>query len=631
MSKRNRKKKFKKAIRSGGEGLVSILEEIYSVDDIKKLNTDEIKALASELRSFLVDKVSKNGGHLSSNLGVVELTIALCMEFDPFYDRIIWDVGHQSYVYKVLTGRGDMFDTLRKMDGLSGFPKISESEADAFNSGHSSTSVSAAAGFAAAEKIKGSDVCAVAVIGDGAMTGGMAFEALNHIGSAKLPVVVVLNDNGMSISKNVGGLSKRLKRIRTTQKYFRLKAEVKSILDTMPLIGKPFKKFAHRLKKAIRNMILPGTLFEDLGFKYLGPIDGHNVTALCTVLKRAKDMREPVIVHINTKKGKGYAQAEKNPDLFHGISGFDKETGEVGQSAKTWSDFFGDEICRIAEKNKKVAAVTAAMPLGTGLEKFAKMFPDRFFDVAIAEQHAVTFSAGLACSGLVPVVAVYSTFLQRAYDQIIHDVALMGLHVVFCIDRCGPVGSDGETHQGMFDIGYMTQVPGMTVLSPSNAKDFARMLDFAVNKATGPVAIRYPRGSVADRDAEPIDVTKSRLIKNGSDVLIAATGVSVCDALCAAEILERGGISAAVADVRCIKPIDKEFMTENAKDKKIVASVEDGTETGGFGQQLESMLGMPVVKFAYPDEPICQGSVEELKKKYGLDSEAIAEKIKEMI
>ncbi len=610
---------------------MSILEEIYSVDDIKKLNTDEIKTLASELRSFLVDKVSEHGGHLSSNLGVVELTIALCMEFDPFYDRIIWDVGHQSYVYKILTGRGDMFDTLRKMDGLSGFPKISESDADAFNSGHSSTSVSAAAGFAAAERIKGSDVCAVAVIGDGAMTGGMAFEALNHIGSARLPVVVVLNDNGMSISKNVGGLSKRLKRIRTTQKYFRLKAEVKSILDNIPLVGKPFKKFAHRVKKAIKNMILPGTLFEDLGFKYLGPIDGHNVASLCAVLKRAKELREPVIVHVNTKKGKGYAPAEKNPHLFHGISGFDKETGKTRQSAESWSDFYGEEICRIAEQNKKVAAVTAAMPLGTGLEKFAKKFPDRFFDVAIAEQHAVTFSAGLARSGLVPVVAVYSTFLQRAYDQIIHDVALMGLHVVFCIDRCGPVGSDGETHQGMFDIGYMTQVPGMTVLSPSSKEDFKDMLDFAINQATGPIAIRYPRGSAIGRDAEQKDVTKASLVKEGSDVLIAATGVSVYDALGAAEVLEKSGISAAVADVRCIKPIDKDFMTEKSKGKKIIASVEDGAETGGFGQQLESMLGIPVVKFAYPDEPICQGSIEELKKKYKLDKDAIADKIKELI
>lgn len=611
---------------------MSILEDIYGVQDIERLNADELEILASEIRTFLVDKVSKTGGHLSANLGVVELTIALCLEFDPFYDRIIWDVGHQSYVHKILTGRGDKFDTLRKMDGLSGFPKISESDADAFNSGHSSTSVSAAAGIAAAEKLKGSNVCAVAVIGDGAMTGGMAFEALNHIGSAKLPVVVVLNDNGMSISKNVGGLSKHLKRIRTTQKYFRLKAEVKSIVDNIPVVGKHLRKFVHRVKKVIRNLILPGKLFEDLGFKYLGPIDGHNISALRTVLKRAKEMREPVIVHINTKKGKGYAPAEKNPDLFHGISEFDKDTGvPLKSNGAGWSDYFGDKLCCIAEKNKKVAAVTAAMPLGTGLEKFAKMYPERFFDVAIAEQHAVTFSAGLALSGLVPVVAVYSTFLQRAYDQIIHDVALMGLHVVFCIDRCGPVGSDGETHQGMFDIGYMTQVPSMTVLSPSNAMDFEQMLNFAVNEAKGPVTVRYPRGKITGADVDFIDVLKSRLVRDGEDVLIAAVGISVYDAQAAAEILSRSGISAAVADVRCIKPIDKEFMTDNAKGKKLVVSIEDGAETGGFGQQLESVLGVPVLKFAYPDEPICQGSIEQIKKKYKLDSEAIAKRIKELI
>lgn len=610
---------------------MSILEEIYGPQDLEKLNADELKILASEIRDFLVDKVSKTGGHLAANLGVVELTIALCLEFDPFYDRIIWDVGHQSYVYKILTGRAHKFDTLRKMDGLSGFPKISESDADAFNSGHSSTSVSAAAGFAAAKRLKGSDVRAVAVTGDGAMTGGMVFEALNHIGSAKLPVVVVLNDNGMSISKNVGGLSKRLKRIRNTQKYFRLKAEVKSALDNIPIIGKPLKKFIHRIKKAIKNILLPGTLFEDLGFKYLGPIDGHNISGLRAVLKRAKELSEPVIVHIHTKKGKGYAPAEKNPDLFHGVSPFDKETGEAKQSGKGWSDYFGDNLCCIAEENKNVVAVTAAMPLGTGLEGFAKKYPDRFFDVAIAEQHAVTFSAGLARSGFVPVVAIYSTFLQRAYDQIIHDVALMGLHVVFCIDRCGPVGSDGETHQGVFDIGYMTQVPSMTVLSPSNAEDLEQMLSFAINKAKGPVAVRYPRGKVEEMDVLPLDATKSRLIRDGSDVLIAATGISVYDALEAADILRESGIFAAVADVRCIKPIDKEFMIENSKDKKIVASVEDGAEIGGFGQQLESMLGVPVLKFAYPDEPILQGSVEQIKKKYKVDADAIAKTIRDIL
>lgn len=605
-----------------------MLEKIKKPEDLRKLNIDELNRLAEEIRSFLIKHISKGGGHLAANLGVVELTIALFLEFDPYFDRIVWDVGHQAYVHKILTGRAERFDTLRKFGGLSGFPKISESEADAFNSGHSSTSVSAATGFAAAAKIKGTNERAIAVIGDGAMTGGMAFEALNHAGSSKLPVIVVLNDNGMSISKNVGALSKLLKRMRSTERYFKLKTDVKSALDGIPVVGAPIKEFASETKKKLRGVILSNTIFEDLGFKYLGPADGHNIEELKTVLEQAKKINEPVLIHVHTKKGKGYLPAEKNPAFFHGVQCFDKETGALKEgSNETWSDCFGSTICKLAEENEKLTAITAAMPLGTGLAEFSKRFPKRFFDVAIAEQHAVTFSAGLAKSGLVPVAAIYSTFLQRAYDQIIHDTALMKLHVVFGIDRCGPVGSDGETHQGVYDIAFMTQMPYMTVFSPSNKNDFKEMLDFAVNKMNSPVAVRYPRGEVSVVETEPLNPYKSRLVREGSDILIAAVGITVYDALKVAELLEKNGFSAAVADVRCVKPIDLEFMCENSHGKRMVATIEDGIETGGFGQQLASALMRPVTVFAYPDLPIVQGSVEEIKIKYGVDAKSVAEKL----
>lgn len=605
-----------------------MLEKIKEPKDLKNLNIDELYCLADEIRSFLVKHISKAGGHLAANLGVVELTIALFLEFDPYSDRIVWDVGHQSYVHKILTGRADRFDTLRKYGGLSGFPKISESMSDAFNSGHSSTSISAAAGFAAAARLNKTDERAVAVIGDGAMTGGMAFEAMNHAGSAKLPITVILNDNGMSISKNVSALSNRLKKIRSTARYFRLKSNVKSTLDRIPIIGAPMKRFISDTKSKVRGIILPNTIFEDFGFKYLGPVDGHNIENLRAALSQAKEMNEPVLIHIHTKKGKGYAPAEKNPDFFHGVQSFDESTGiPKNVLGETWSDCFGNAMCKMAEKNPRLAAITAAMPLGTGLADFSKRFPDRFFDVAIAEQHAVTFSAGLAKSGITPVAAIYSTFLQRAYDQIIHDVSLMKLHVVFAIDRCGPVGSDGETHQGVYDIAYMSQMPGMTVFSPSNKLDFIDMLDFAVNKMNSPAAVRYPRGEVCDEAVERLSPYKPRLVRDGGDVLIAAVGITVRDAVEAAEILEKNGVSAAVADMRCIKPIDVDFMKENSANKRIVASVEDGIATGGFGQQLAALLMQPVMNFAYPDVPIVQGSVSELKQKYGMDAESIAGEI----
>lgn len=606
-----------------------MLEKIHTAHDVKKLNIDEMNALAGEIRDFLIENVAKTGGHLSANLGVVELTIALFAEFDPYYDRIVWDVGHQSYVHKILTGRAERFNTLRKYGGMSGFPKVSESKADAFNSGHSSTSISAAAGFAAAARLKKTGERAIAVIGDGAMTGGMAFEAINHAGSIKLPVIVVLNDNGMSISKNVSALSKSLKRLRSTVRYFRIKSNVKSVLDSVPYIGKPLKKRISEAKKIIRNLLIPSSIFEDFGFKYMGPVDGHDIEKLRIVFAQAKKMNEPVLIHINTKKGKGYSYAEKNPDFFHGVSSFDEITGKpITPKKEDWSSHFGKELCGLAEKNHKITAVTAAMKSGTGLTEFAQKFADRFYDVAIAEQHAVTFSAGMARSGFIPVVAIYSTFMQRAYDQIIHDVALMNLHVVFCIDRCGPVGEDGETHQGMFDISYMLQIPNMTVFSPSCVSDFDLMLDYAVNKAEGPIAIRYPRGEIRNRRSERRDVFEAELVADGTDVTIVAVGICVYDAQDAVKILEESGISVAVIDMGCLNPKNTDFIKLHCADKKTVASIEDGVKIGGFGQYIEDVLGRSVMKFAYPNEPIVQGSTEQIKDKYAMSAESIAEAIK---
>lgn len=606
-----------------------ILEQIHTSRDLQGLSDQQLSVLANEIRRFLLQHVSKTGGHLAANLGVVELTLALHQVFDVSYDKLIWDVGHQAYTHKILTGRAERFSTLRQMDGLSGFPKTEEDEADAFNTGHSSTSISAAAGFAAAAKLKGESRTAVAVIGDGALTGGMAFEALNHAGSLDIPLVVVLNDNGMSISKNVGGLSQKLKKIRNTTRYFEFKSNVKSTLDRIPLIGRPLKKRITAIKKALKPLVVQNVIFEDLGFTYLGPVDGHNLEDLKVILRQAKKMREPVLVHVHTKKGKGYLPAEKNPGHFHGVASFDSETGQPLKQKEEpdWSAHFGETLCRLAEVNPKIMAITAAMPLGTGLTEFQKRFPTRFFDVGIAEQHAVTFAAGLAKAGMIPCFAVYSTFLQRGYDQLLHDVALQNLHVVFCVDRSGPVGRDGETHQGVFDLSYLSHLPHFTILSPSNDEDFDRMLDYAFNVCSGPVAIRYPRGDVRHPKWQPdggVLPTMSHLRRPGSDILIAAVGTTVFDALQAAELLEKKGISAAVLDIGAVKPLDQATLLTYTKGKRLVASLEDNVITGGFGQQLSCLLKRDVQIFAYPDEPIVQGSVPELKQKYGLTPEQIA-------
>lgn len=611
-----------------------ILENIHTSVDIKKLDQQQVLELNKEIREFLIKEVAKTGGHLAANLGVVELTVALHRVFDVEKDRLVWDVGHQSYTHKILTGRADRFSTLRQFGGLSGFPKSEESCADAFNTGHSSTSISAATGFAVAAKLKGEKSTAVAIIGDGALTGGMAFEALDHAGAMKIPLVVVLNDNGMSISKNVGSLSLSLKKIRNTRKYFEFKTNLKSTLDRIHIIGPPLKRLAIKVKMAIKRMLLPNMFFEDFGFTYLGPVDGHNVKDLEVLLQRAKEENAPVLVHVHTKKGKGYLPAEKNPDIFHGVSGFDFKTGQASKGKKKdWSTHFGEVLCNMAIYNQKLVAITAAMPLGTGLAEFKKRFPNRFFDVGIAEQHAVTFAAGLAKGGLVPCFAVYSTFLQRAYDQLLHDVALQNLHVVFCIDRSGPVGKDGETHQGVFDISYISHMPNFTILSPSDEKDFNRMLEYAVTMCQGPVAIRYPRGLVPETSWDTARQTpvSSSVRRDGSDALICATGVTVYDAMEAAEILEQKGISTAVLDIGGVKPLDKTGIISACNGKKVIFSLEDNVKIGGIGQQIECLIKRDVNILAYPDEPIVQGDVRELKIKYGLSAEQIARAVAETI
>ncbi len=619
-----------------------MFNERISHDELKKLNTEQLKKLASEIRSFIVESVSKTGGHLASNLGVVELTIALHRTFDiDKNDKIIWDVGHQSYTHKILTGRADKFNTLRKYGGLSGFPKFSEDERDVFNTGHSSTSISAAVGIAVANELKGIDAKSIAVIGDGAMSGGMAYEALNHAGHITKNLIIVYNDNDMSISKSVGGFSKAMKRLRNANKYLKFKDDFKTALDNIPVVGAPTKKGITRVKSDLKNIVIEGNVvFEGMGFTYMGPVDGHNFDELITVFEHAKLKNEPVFIHVYTKKGKGYKPAEINPGIFHGVGSFDVKTGVIFKptDAVSWSELFGDTVCKLAAQNKNIAAVTAAMPSGTGLNGFAKKFPDRFFDVGIAEQHAVTFSAGLARAGMTPIFAVYSTFLQRAYDQILHDVSFQKLHTVFAVDRSGPVGCDGETHQGVYDISYLSHMPNMIILSPAIDEDFEPMLDYLVNKQNGPGAIRYPRGSVCVRsDIKGCCIPKlntenclrPRIIDahNFSDVLIISVGVMLKNASEAKIVLEERGYTVSLVDAVCVKPFDVKAIEDLAAGANAVVTIENNVEIGGFGQMLESLLKRDTVKFAYPDEPIVQGRVSELEERYGLTPKQIADRI----
>ncbi len=612
----------------------NILNRINSSEDVKKLNISELNILAEEIRGFLVENVSKTGGHLAPSLGTVELTLALHQVFNPEQDKIVWDVGHQSYTHKILTGRRESFHTLRQKGGISGFPKTAESKTDAFDTGHSSTSVSAALGFAKAFELSGSSNRAVAIIGDGALTGGMAYEALNHAGSGKTPLIVILNDNGMSISQNVGGLSNYLDKIRVDERYINLKKWVKNILNNMPLLGDTFRSLAHKSKRALKNILLRKKLFENMGLEYLGPVNGHDIKDVITVLEYAKSLNQPVIIHVITQKGKGYAPSENDPAAFHGISAFDPDTGLAENSGEiSYSKTFGKKAVEIAKRNDKVVCITAAMPQGTGLDSFAEAFPDRFFDVGIAEQHAVTFSAALAKSGFVPIFAVYSTFLQRGYDQILHDVALQNLHVIFAIDRAGAVGNDGETHQGIYDLSYLSHIPNMTILAPANREELEAMLDFAVSECTGPVAIRYPKGSTSNCDlmTQPITLGKGTLLTSGTDALIVAIGSSVADALEAAEILKSDGISASVINARFLKPFDTALFEKIAKSCRLVATLEDNVGIGGLGALAGELYDGKILKFAHSDKPLAHATIAEQKAFAGIDGKSVAKKIKDTL
>ena len=613
-----------------------ILERINQPNDIKNLNWDELDVLAAEIREFLVQKVSENGGHLASNLGVVELTIAMHMAYDLPKDKMIFDVGHQAYTHKILTGRKEGFDTLRKFKGMSGFPKRSESDCDSFDTGHSSTSISAGLGYVEAREILGENYQVISVIGDGSLTGGMAYEALNNAAQAKSNYVIVLNDNNMSISENVGGMSRYLDGIRTNHFYNDLKKGVTNTLNKIPVVGKELVSKIRKTKNSIKQLLVPGMFFEDMGITYLGPVDGHDIKALYRTLKEAQRMNHAVLVHVLTEKGKGYAPAEKNPSKFHGISPFDIETGETIEVKvkDTYTDVFGKVMCKVGEQNDKVVAITAAMKDGTGLVHFGRKYPDRFFDVGIAEEHAVTFAAGLAAAGLKPVFAVYSAFLQRGYDQIVHDVCMQNLPVVFAIDRAGLVGSDGETHQGAYDISYLNHIPNMTLLSPKNKWELADMLRFAADHP-GPIALRYPRGTAYDGMKEyrtPIELAKSEVIYEGEDIAILSVGHMMEVAQDVYHKLKMQGYNCSLINARFVKPMDEAILTKMAENHKLFVTIEDGIRAGGYGEKVETFvyrneLPVKVLVNAIPDQYVEQGSISQLRKEIGLDAESIVEKV----
>lgn len=612
-----------------------ILDNVNMPKDIKGLSSQQLNLLSNEIREFLIDNLSKTGGHLASNLGVVELTIALHKVFDTPEDKLIWDVGHQTYVHKILTGRKNEFKSLRKLNGLSGFPKTEESPFDVFNTGHSSTSISAGLGIARARDIKGENYSVISIIGDGALTGGMAFEALNDAGRSPTNMIVILNDNEMSIDKNVGAISKYLDKIRLVPTYSKVKDEVEDILNRIPKVGKPIKDLISKTKDGIKYILGAGALFEELGFNYFGPIDGHNIEELTSTLEKIKFTKGPVLLHVITQKGKGYEYAEKRPHLYHGISPFNIETGLTIQETKQkdYSKIFGEELVKIARDNEDVVAITAAMPSGTGLDKFANEFPERFFDVGIAEQHAVTLAAGLAIQGLKPIVALYSSFLQRAYDQIIHDVALQNLPVVFAIDRAGIVGSDGETHQGIFDLSFLSHIPNMTVLSPKDYSEFRRMIDYAI-KLNSPVAIRYPRGVGKESlgNKEPVISTgKSEKIYGGKDVTIVAIGNMVEKGIEISRELLKKGIYADLINARFIKPLDKKAILDSIKKTGYVVTIEDNLLSGGLSTQIKDLIcnmsNIRIESYGYDDKFIKQGSVKELYELEGITVENITRNI----
>ncbi len=612
---------------------MSVLENIHGHQDLIQLNAKQRALLCDEIRDFLVSHLSQTGGHVSSNMGVVELTVALETVFDTEVDRLVFDVGHQSYVHKILSGRADRMDTLRQFGGISGFPKRSESEFDAFDTGHSSTSVSAALGMARARDIAGEKHNIIALFGDGALTGGEIYEAMNDAGHSKTPLTLILNDNAMSISKNVGAVSKHLRKIRINRVYFSSKRKISGFLNKIPGIGKPIRMFIEKIKSILRRYVITTTVFEDLGFKYIGPIDGHNLKSLIDCLQYAKSENKPVLLHVCTQKGKGYTPAEKDPSSFHGVGTFDASDGKLPPLKESYSMQFGKTLTGIAKDNEKVVAITCAMPDGTGLVEFSKLYKDRFFDVGIAEQHGVTFAAGLAVSGFVPVIPLYSTFLQRAYDQALHDVCLQNLHVVFPIDRAGIVGADGETHQGVYDISYLSTMPNMTVLSASSFAQLDSMLRYAINEHNGPIAIRYPRGNTeSSYDTSDFEYGKAYTRKDGSDVSIITSGRMLKRAEEIAEALDANGISARITELPTIYPFNEDAIIKATENTKLVITLEDNIKSGGMGEHIAEILLSHGVSckfraFAFPTEPIVHGTVDELDKKYGMDTVSVSEYI----
>ena len=613
-----------------------LLDQIQKENDIKNINPRDYQALAAEIREFLVNKISVTGGHLGSNLGAVELTMALHLALNLPEDKIIWDVGHQSYTHKLLTGRREGFETLRKYGGMSGFPKRKESDCDSFDTGHSSTSISAGLGIAQAREIMGEDYSVISVIGDGALTGGMAYEALNNAAQMKKNFIIVLNDNKMSISENVGGMSRYLSSVRTRESYAKLKKGVDQALSSIPVVGKSMSYGLYLAKNGLKQFFVSGMLFEDMGITYLGPVDGHNVQEIVQTLKEAKRVQHAVLVHVITKKGKGYAPAEKNPARFHGVDPFDIATGKPLKKKEypSYTDVFSQKICELAQENEKIVTLTAAMPDGTGLTKFSKKFPDRFFDVGIAEAHAVTAAAGMASVGLKPVVAVYSSFLQRGYDQVLHDVCLQNLPVLFAIDRAGLVGSDGETHQGIFDISFLSLVPGMTIMAPKNHWELEDMLEFGVN-FDGPLAIRYPRGEAyrgLSQFRSPVEYGKAEMLYEEKDIALFALGSMVSTGEHVREKLKARGYSCTLVNARFAKPMDTEMLDRLCKSHRLIVTMEENVLRGGLGMCVtryihEHYPEIRVIQVALPDAYVEHGNVSLLREMLGIDSDSVIRRL----
>lgn len=615
-----------------------LLDKIEKENDIKKIPQQQLPQLAQEIREFLLENVSKTGGHLASNLGAVELTLALHYVFHFPEDKIIWDVGHQSYTHKILTGRKEGFQKLRKFGGMSGFPKRSESPCDAYDTGHSSTSISAGVGYVCAGSIRGDDSHVISVIGDGALTGGMAYEALNNASQLKKNFIIVLNDNKMSISENVGGISRYLSNLRTTDTYTELKTEVKKKLNKVPGIGPAMVETIHKTKDSLKQLVIPGMFFEDMGIKYLGPVNGHDCNRMIQIFQEAKKTEGAVLVHVQTVKGKGYEPAMRHPARFHGTSAFELESGvPLKNSGKAnYTDVFSTVMRKLGDREPNLVAVTAAMPDGTGLKRFRNLFPERFFDVGIAEEHAVTCAAGMALGGLIPVVAIYSSFLQRAVDQIIEDVCLQNLHVIFAVDRAGIVGSDGETHQGCFDLSYLSMIPNMTVMAPKNKWELSDMLKFAVH-CEGPVAIRYPRGEAYDgleQYREPMVYGKSEMLFEGSEIALLAVGSMVETGVQVYEKMKEEGMHPSLVNARFVKPLDTRMLDRLAKNHRLLVTMEENVKTGGFGSAVLAYMSekhpqVQVKIISLPDQFIIHGSPELLKKTVGIDKDSIYTTIKE--